>query len=420
MRTRDTLRLILPGILVAATGVGAGDLATASIAGARIGPGIFWAILFGAGLKWVLNEGLARWQLASGMTLLEGWVRLMRLRWIMLVYLLIWGFAVGGALISACGVAAAALLPLGDDPKVSKQIWGVVHSVAGVVLVYLGGFKLFERVMAVCIGLMFATVAVCAIRIAPNIDWAAVELGAPWLLSGDDRRWLVGLVGGVGGTVTLLSYGYWIRETRREGDEGVRICRIDLAVGYTVTAFFGLGMLLIGATTPGLEGKGATLVAALGRRLGDEFGPLLRYLFLIGAWGAVFSSLLGVWQGVPYLFADLTGEAGWLPAGQRKSADRAGSAPYNIFLLYLALPPLVMLWRSFEDVQLIYAVLGACFMPLLAATLLVMNSRQAWVGRRHRNGVVINGLLIAALAFFLWTGWMEAADALAGRAGGGG
>jgi len=33
-------------------------------------------------------------------------------------------------------------------------------------------------------------------------------------------------------------------------------------------------------------------------------GPAARWAFLVGAWGAVFSSLLGVWQSVPYLFAD--------------------------------------------------------------------------------------------------------------------
>ena len=37
------LRLIGPGVLVAATGVGAGDLATASIAGSKLGPAILWA-----------------------------------------------------------------------------------------------------------------------------------------------------------------------------------------------------------------------------------------------------------------------------------------------------------------------------------------------------------------------------------------
>ncbi len=66
------LAIIGPGILVAATGVGAGDLATGAMAGSILGLGVLWAVVLGAGLKFVLNEGLARWQLATGSTLLEG------------------------------------------------------------------------------------------------------------------------------------------------------------------------------------------------------------------------------------------------------------------------------------------------------------------------------------------------------------
>ena len=57
--------MIGPGLLVAATGVGAGDLATASFAGSLLGNGILWAVVLGAFLKYVVNEGLARWQLRS-------------------------------------------------------------------------------------------------------------------------------------------------------------------------------------------------------------------------------------------------------------------------------------------------------------------------------------------------------------------
>ena len=64
-----------PGIVIAATGVGAGDLITATVAGARYGTVILWAALLGAVLKLALNEGLARWQLATGDTLVEGWVQ---------------------------------------------------------------------------------------------------------------------------------------------------------------------------------------------------------------------------------------------------------------------------------------------------------------------------------------------------------
>ena len=94
--------LILPGLLVAATGVGAGDLATASFAGSLLGNGILWAAVLGAFLKFVVNEGLARWQLATGNTLIEGAVdKFGRVfGWLFLPYLFIWSFFVASALMS--------------------------------------------------------------------------------------------------------------------------------------------------------------------------------------------------------------------------------------------------------------------------------------------------------------------------------
>ena len=67
--------LVGPGVLVAATGVGAGDLATAGFVGSQLGVKVLWAILVGAFFKFVLTEGLMRWQLATGKTLLEGVAR---------------------------------------------------------------------------------------------------------------------------------------------------------------------------------------------------------------------------------------------------------------------------------------------------------------------------------------------------------
>ena len=43
------LAVIGPGILVAATGVGAGDLATGALAGGKLGVAVLWAVLIGAG-----------------------------------------------------------------------------------------------------------------------------------------------------------------------------------------------------------------------------------------------------------------------------------------------------------------------------------------------------------------------------------
>jgi hypothetical protein len=62
------LRHVGPGLVIAATGLGAGDLIAASVAGAKFGTTILWAAVLGAIMKYVMNEGLTRWQLATGRT----------------------------------------------------------------------------------------------------------------------------------------------------------------------------------------------------------------------------------------------------------------------------------------------------------------------------------------------------------------
>ena len=64
--------LIGPGLLVAATGVGAGDLVAALVAGSRYGLNFVWAIVLGVAVKFALNEGVGRYHLVTGETFLEG------------------------------------------------------------------------------------------------------------------------------------------------------------------------------------------------------------------------------------------------------------------------------------------------------------------------------------------------------------
>ena len=397
-----------PGILVAATGVGAGDLLTASLGGSAVGVSILWAAVVGSVLKGFLNEGIARWQLATGTTVLEGWARLgTGLRNVFFVYLLGWSFFTGGALISACGAAGDALWPLSSDPETSRRAWGVLHSLLGLVLVGLGGFKLFEKLMAACIGLMFGAVLFTAVGSGP--DWAAATRGLfiPTLPTGG-AVWVLGLLGGVGGTVTMLSYGYWIREKGREGPRSLRACQADLAVGYALTGLFGMAMVVIGSTLR-LEGSGLKVATLLAQRLGDVIGPAGHWVFLAGFWGAVFSSLLGVWEGIPYLFAD------FLRIHRRENStapvDLRTTRAWRLYLVALALVPLPMLWVPLQRAQLAYAVVGALFMPLLAATLLWLNNRRDWVGPL-RNTWLVNAALVATLLLFLVVGLDEALEAL--------
>lgn len=423
-KKRNLLTVLGPGMLVAATGVGAGDLATGALTGEKLGVAVLWAVLLGAALKFLLNEGLARWQLATGDTLLEGVARRLgpAAMWAFLAYLLVWTFLVALALMNACGVTFHAILPLTDANR-DRVYYGFLHSLAAVVLVRWGGYRLFEKLMGACIVVMFVVVVATAVALRPAGSTVLKGLLVPTIPEFGDGglAWTIALMGGIGGTVTILCYGYWIREEGRAGEDDLGACRIDLGAGYLMTAVFGLSMVMIGSRID-VEGNGSRLIVNLADRLHQTFGPAARWAFLAGAWGAVFSSLLGVWQSVPYIFADVCSllSAGRrrrsrLQAGEEEAApplaliDKEGRPPvstasraYRGYLYALAtIPAIGLVFIEFRTVQKTYAILGAAFMPMVAAALLALNGRSRWIGPRWKNTWWVNAILVATLGLSL-------------------
>jgi Mn2+/Fe2+ NRAMP family transporter len=310
---------------------------------------------------------------------------------------------------SACGVTLHAMIPVFEDASQGKAVFGILSSVAGLALVLTGGYRLFARMMSVCIGVMFVTVLVTAALVWPSTGEVVRGLVLPTIpdLRDGGLTWTVALMGGVGGTLTILCYGYWIREEGRSGAQFLRACRIDLGAGYTMTALFGIAMVIIGSTIE-IEGGGSNLLVALAERLAGPLGAPGKWVFLIGALGAVFSSLLGCWQAVPYLFADV-----WRLARKRRSVDALEAAPvdtrstpYRAYQLAIATVPMLGLFFSFREVQKVYAVVGALFIPMLALILLILNGRRAWVGALKNQGLTAAVLLIT-LIFFAWIGFTQ-------------
>ncbi len=407
-RWRDILGIVGPGIVVAATGVGAGDLVAAAKAGSELGLAVLWAALVGAALKLALNEGVARWQLATGTTLLEGWVEAFGwpVRIYFLVYLLLWTVIVSAALMSACGLAAHALLPV-----LPVAAWGVIHALAALALVWFEGYPVVERVMKWAVGLMFvAIVGTAALHLQHPGEIVSGAL-LPRLPAGSSLL-VAGVVGGVGGSLTLLSYGYWIREKGWAGPAWMHTVRADLGVAYLLTGIFGLALILLGAAVlrPAhvvVQGnEGALRMAAM---LSGRFGAAGRLVFLAGFWAAVTTSIVGVWQGVPYLFADYAA----LLRGRRPAAGVPSSRGrwYRGYLLFMTFPPmgLLLLGRPVW-VVLAYAAVGSLFMPFLAATLLVLNNRRR-LGALA-NGAAANAALVLCLLLFAWLAVVELASRL--------
>jgi Mn2+/Fe2+ NRAMP family transporter len=390
-----------PGLLIAATGVGAGDLATAGLAGARLGTAILWAVLLGAVMKYVLTEGIARWQVASGQTLVAGvgthlgrWVL-----WAFLLYLIPWTWAVGGALISAAGAATQAMVPLPLGATAGKIVWGTVWSLACLALVWRGGFRVFERCMAVGILIMVAVVVLTAVLVDVDATSVATGLIKPTIPDVEGgRAWTIGLVGGVGGTVTMLCYGYWLSQQGRRNESDIRLCRIDLIAGYLMTTVFGVAMVVIASGIPSQDGSGVVLLTSIADALGAELGAWSRWAFLFGGWAAIVSSMLGVWQSVPMIFADVIRGGMGRPPLSPDTLERTTVARWC--LIGIALAPILQATMRFETVQLLYTVTGAYFLPLLAVVLLLM-LRRSWCGQLASTWLG-RAVMAAVLGFFVW------------------
>ncbi|NOR87351.1 MAG: hypothetical protein GQ527_07065, partial [Bacteroidales bacterium] len=277
MSWKQHIKYLGPGLVVAATGVGAGDLIAASVGGANFGYIILWSALVGALIKYTLNEGVARWQLESQLSIIEAWRKYFP-SWIstfFLIYLMIWSFIVGAALSSACGLAAHAIFPI-----LSIPVWGIIQAVIALILVVFIQYSLFEKVMKILIAVMFSLVIFSTFLSQP--DWWKVLKGVfiPGVPAGS--IWLIlGIIGGVGGSVSILSYGYWIKEKNWKEKKHLSRVKVDLTVAYILTALFALAIMIMAAELHPDNLNGSKIVLSLAEKIGKTTGKTGEWIFLL-------------------------------------------------------------------------------------------------------------------------------------------
>lgn len=391
---RARLRQVGPGIMAAATGVGAGDLVATMVAGSKYGYTLLWAVFLGTAFKLALGEAVGRWHLTSGQTILSGWRTLGR--WALIyfgAYAVIWGFVYGATAMSASGLPLNAMFPV-----LSVRWWAMLCGLAGFLLVWFGRYAVLEKIMTAFIGVMFVTVVGTAVLVTPHLADVADGL-VPRLPSGS-LIYALGLIGGVGGTITMAAYGYWTTAKGWRGPSWLPMMRTDNALGYLTTGVFVVAMLIVGAEL--LTGheivSGDKGLLTLGDTLAEDYGQWARIPFLIGFFSVSFTSVIGVWNGVSLLFADW-----WRTFRDAPEASGGEHAPaYRAYVLWLTFPPMALLFLD-QPFQLTvaYGALGALFMPFLAGTLLVLlNSKR--LTRVGRSGWVSNTLLGACLALFAY------------------
>lgn len=340
--------------------------------------------------------------LASGKTIFEGWRTLGRWPvWYFAPYIIVWGFIYGATAMATTAMPLAALFP-----AVPLNVFAVATGILGLILVWFNRYAVFEKITAVLVGVMFVIIVGLAIIAAPSLPGLLAGL-IPTLPEGS-VLYTLAMSGGIGGTITLVAYGYWLREKGWSHPSWMRVMRIDNTMVYVMTGIFVVAMFIVGATV--VAEAGVTLstdskgLLELTDVLQDKYGDVIGVAFLVGFFAAAFSSLIGVWNGVSLVFADF-----WANMRGKNSEhpDACENGKYfRFYVLWLTFPPMLLLLLG-KPIALViaYGVLGALFLPFLAITLLpLLNTDRVptqWRNKWYTNvALVITAVLFICLAIY--------------------
>ena len=321
---------------------------------------------------------------------MQGWRSLGRWAiWYFVIYLFIVTFVFGAAVASTAALAVDAAFP-GVHPL---WAWAALHSVAAFAVISIGRYGLFERIKKTFAALKFGIVILLAILLAPSLG--EVVLGfVPRIPEGALIN-VLAIIGGVGGTYSLAAYTYWVRERSWRHSDWIPTMRTDLSFGYALTALFMVSMLIIGAEL--LFGTGTSIsdeagLLALVDPMQNRFGLLARWAFLIGFWTVATGAMLGA-----YCVRTIRE----VPDEEASDYLSERSIFFRAFLAWMSFPPMILLAFG-EPVLLVivYASLGALFLPFLAVTLLILLNSQR-VASAYRNRLVSNIVLAVSVIPFI-------------------
>ena len=351
------LRQIGPGIILAGSIVGSGELIATTTLGADWGFTFLWLILLSCVIKVFVQVELGRYALSSGEPTLQFLNRLpgprLGAHWtVWWWFLMLLGTVVQlGAMVGLVGQALDMAFPgvspalaslLGTSTGLGAYIqnnpanpWGVLTAFAAVALLLSGGYLMLERFTTILVaGVTLVTVA-CVLALPWNnspFEWDQILAGLKFRLPTDPQTGRLSAAGlakafavfgitGVG-AAELFAYPYWCLEKgygrsvgprsqdpawARRANGWMRVMHLDAWVSCVVftlatVSFYFLGARVLHALD--LHPKGKDVIRTLAEMYEPAFGSWTKLVFLLGAWAVLFKTLYIASAGHARLTAD--------------------------------------------------------------------------------------------------------------------
>lgn len=414
----QALTRIGPGIVLAGSIVGSGELILTTSLGADWGFVFLWLILFSCVIKVFVQIELGRYAIASGQPTLTALDELPGprlgahwLAWWWFFMLLASVFQLG-AMVGLVGQALHMAFP-GVSPAVAQMLgnisaelsravherpehpWSVVTALAAIVLLLSGGYQRLEWVTtALVVSVTAVTVLSVAMLAGTDYPITAGQLREGFSLSvlslpsaAVAAAFATFGITGVGAT-ELYTYPYWClekgyaRSTGRRSDDPAWVARargwlrvmiLDAWVSMLVYTIATVSFYFLGAAVlhrQNLHPKGPQMIVTLAEMYVPTFGAWTKILFMIGAWAVLFKTLYVASAGHARLSADFLGLAG-IARYDRPGLRNVWIRRFCVFFPTLAL----VLYLAFREPKLMVTVGGyaqAVTLPILAGAALYL------------------------------------------------
>ncbi|WP_110669638.1 Nramp family divalent metal transporter [Salinicola halophilus] len=393
-----------PGIVMVLTMMGAGDLITSAVSGSNYGYNLMWLLVLSLMLRFVILNVMGRFQIynSEGMTILEGYSRIHKIFPVFFgIAAICMGHLITAQMIKGSGIALAWMSGL-DYPFVLS----IVVVIASVILMRRNAYSSVEKMMKVLLGVL--TFCFIGLAVYSGPDPVEILIGTVGFGFPDDTAafdaFLVGiaLVGSVAGSLTNLIYPYFLVDRGWVRPEHKRIQRNDLLFSFAAAIVIDLAIWVVGAEILRPNGIEVTDIGDIAQALMLYMGHLGAWIFYLGVFGILYSSVIGTANGYGKIIVD----SYYQLANQAvKKTDNLDKDPKVFWMtMFLLFTPLV--WSipgvtGFVTLVLFTNALSILALPAIAVGLLIISNNKGYLADKTNN-IVENVILVATTLLTLW------------------
>jgi manganese transport protein len=429
MTLATALGRIGPGMVLAASIVGSGELIATTTLGAQVGFAVLWIILLSCAIKPVVQGEFGRYTIATGHTALEGFNRVPGPRAGVSWLVWAWALTVTLTLLQVGGMygGVAQVLHL-LVPSISVNGWVGVCFVITLALLLGGGYERIERLAIIKVGL-FTVLTVCAAAILlqrPDaVTLPDLRSGLSFQLPAAGLATAIAVFGitGVGAT-ELVMYPYWCVEKgyarfvgERDGSAAwtarargwIRVMHLDIACSLVIYTMATVAFYLLGAgvlNRMGLVPAERDTITVLSNIYTQTLGAWALWLFYLGAVVTLYGTVFASTAAHARLFADAVRIAGWYPREDAASRLRWRKR----FVVVLSVVPVTFYWFLRSPVQMVVAggVAQALMLPLIGGAVIYLRHTQLPDEIRPALGTTVllwisSAVMLGFALYYVWS-----------------